>query len=187
MKRVLPGGALLRPGRLASRSFIRSSRSTARHRPAGLHRRAADLPRALRGQRPAQAAADDRQLQHRRLAVLGMVRHGPPADRRHQRSLQARRQLHHLRHDALTVVARGSWLESPVVGPFRAEETLLSVAVLLASGDGSPRRHEGHEGITITAAVRSERSGFSDIGKLCVSLACSALYVVMKASACLRG
>ena len=28
--------------------------------------------------------------------------HGPAADRRHQRSLQARRELHHLRPDALT-------------------------------------------------------------------------------------
>ena len=62
----------------------------------------ADLPRAVRGQRSAQAPADDRQLQHRRLAVLGVVRHGPAADRRHQRSLQARRELHHLWPDALT-------------------------------------------------------------------------------------
>ena len=65
---------------------------------------------------PAQAAADDRQLQHRRLAVLGVVGTGTPAGGRHQRGLQARRQLHHLRHDALVkpdgiwyIVASGLW------------------------------------------------------------------------------
>ena len=51
---------------------------------------------------PTKRLRDDRQLQHRHLAVLGVVRPGHPADRRHQRSLQARGELHHLRPDALT-------------------------------------------------------------------------------------
>ena len=61
------------------------------------------LPRRLRGQRPPQAAADDHQLQHRHLAVLGMVERGAAVDRADQRSLQAGRELHHLRHDTLTM------------------------------------------------------------------------------------
>ena len=37
---------------------------------AGLRRRRRDLPRLVRGQRSGQAAADDRQLQYRYLAIL---------------------------------------------------------------------------------------------------------------------
>ena len=51
---------------------------------------------------PQQAADGDGQLQHRRLAVLGMVRSRAAAVRRHERGVQARRQLLDLRPDALT-------------------------------------------------------------------------------------
>ena len=50
----------------------------------------------------------DRQLQHRHLRVLGIVGHGLRADRRIERSVQARRQLHHLRDDALSTAEGGS-------------------------------------------------------------------------------
>ena len=60
------------------------------------------LLRRLRGQRSVEATDDDRQLQHRHLAVLGMVGHRLAADRRHQRSLQTRRELPVLRPDALS-------------------------------------------------------------------------------------
>jgi hypothetical protein len=60
------------------------------------------LPWCLRGQRSGQAAADDRQLQHRHLAVLGVVGPRPAPVRRNQRSLQARRQLRDVRNDALS-------------------------------------------------------------------------------------
>ena len=85
-----------------TRSSTRSSRST----------RSTTFPQAYNAGQPifrgvfedndpTQAAADDRQLQHRHLAVLGVVGPRPPAVRRDQRSLQARRQLHHLRPDSL--------------------------------------------------------------------------------------
>ena len=73
-----------------------------RYRPAGVRRRPAGLPRRLRGQRPEQAADRDDQLQHRHLRVLGVLGHRPQADRRIERGVQARRQLHHLRDDTLS-------------------------------------------------------------------------------------
>ena len=78
----------------------------------------AGLPRRLRGQRSVQAADDDRQLQHRRFAVLGMVGHRAAADRRHERSLQAGRELHHLWFD--TLVGRTGRAPSARVGSNRS-------------------------------------------------------------------
>ena len=49
-----------------------------------------------------EATDGDRQLQRRRGGVLGVVRRGTPARRHVERSVQAGRQLHDLRHDSLT-------------------------------------------------------------------------------------
>ncbi len=50
----------------------------------------------------AQAPDGDHQLQHRRVGLLGILEHRPSACGRRERSLRTRRQLHHLRPDALT-------------------------------------------------------------------------------------
>ncbi len=67
----------------------------------------ADLPRRVRGQRSEQAAPNHHQLQHRCLAVLGMVRSGTSPDRSDQRGVQARRQLPGVRPDALDAFRLG--------------------------------------------------------------------------------
>ena len=43
----------------------------------------------------------DREPQHRHLGLLGILGHRLPADRRIERGVQTRRELHHLRHDSL--------------------------------------------------------------------------------------
>ena len=81
MKRVMPEGRFLdldvSPPDL---SLVLRDRIV-RHHSAGLQLRPPDLPRALRGQRSDQADADDGELQHRRVAVLGVVSARlPPVD-----------------------------------------------------------------------------------------------------------
>src|SRR4051812_10007299 len=70
-------------------------------RAAVLRSAAGGVSRHLRRQRSGQADPGDDQLQHRHLRVLGVVGHRPEADRRVERGLQARRELHHLRYDTL--------------------------------------------------------------------------------------
>ena len=95
-------GPLLRHGRLARDLSLRSSRS----------RRLDIIPQAYINGRPIFRGLFEGQRSRKRLQVivnyntdisqyLGVVRDGPPAHRRHQRSLQARRELHRLRADSL--------------------------------------------------------------------------------------
>ena len=97
MQRVLPGARFveMKPSHPVFHSFFEDRKP--RPFSTGVQRRPAELSRALPGQRPHEAAPDDRQLQHGHLAVLGVVGTRHSANRRHQRSVQARRQLHRLR------------------------------------------------------------------------------------------
>src|SRR5581483_9600436 len=70
-------------------------------RAAVLRSRVGRLPRDLRGQRSEEAHRRARELQHRHLRVLGVLRHRLQTDRRVERGVQNRRQLHHLRTDTL--------------------------------------------------------------------------------------
>src|SRR5262249_3723488 len=70
--------------------------------------RQAGVLRAVRGQRPAEAADGDRELQHRRVRFLGVLCYGIPADRGFESGVQTRSGLHHLRDDSLTI-ARAVW------------------------------------------------------------------------------
>ena len=79
MQRVLPGVRFVDMTRRI-RSFTRSSKSTISTSCPRRTSRVADLSRRVRGQRSVEAAADDRQLQHGHLPVLGMVGHGPAPD-----------------------------------------------------------------------------------------------------------
>ena len=81
MRRVLPGVRFFDMAGDAPdlSQLLRDQR--ARQLSAGLQRRPADLPGRVRRQRSEQAPARHRQLQHGHLAVLGVVRPGPPAVR----------------------------------------------------------------------------------------------------------
>ena len=105
MQRVL-GRAFLRDGPVASdlSLVLRNRCADPRELSAGLQQRPPDLPRRLRGQRPAQTARDDRELQHRHLAVLGMVGTRVAAGGRYERSVQARCELSDVRNDTLTTL-----------------------------------------------------------------------------------
>ena len=109
MRRVLPDGRFvkLENAHRIFDSFFRMRTSTSCTRCSA----SAELLRHLRGQRPGEAADGGRELRQRRAGILGVVGRGAVPVRHVERGLQARRQLHGLRVDALNRRARPSEAE----------------------------------------------------------------------------
>ena len=77
MQRVLPGAQVRRDAGVASDlPLVLRDRTRSSIFPQAYNAGPPSFLRTVRGQRPDQAPADDRQLQHRHLAVLGVVRPG---------------------------------------------------------------------------------------------------------------
>ena len=102
MERVLPGVKYVRSRRVGAHLPLLLRHRVVLDHPAVVRLRPARLPRHLSGQRSVQAPDRDHQLQHRRLELLGILRHRPFAGQRHQSGVPARRELHHLRPHTLS-------------------------------------------------------------------------------------
>ena len=100
--RVIPGARSSSDWIRRCRSSTRSSRSTSFDIiPQAYDRGQPEFFGLFEDNDPKKRLMVDRELQHRHLGLLGVLGHRLPADRRIERGIQARRELHHLRHDAL--------------------------------------------------------------------------------------